>query len=409
MQGADRASRSTPPPRCPHCGQEQSSEGAEHRCARAPTSPGTASTTTEPAPDRRRVRDALIGRIIDGRYEIVARIGRGGMGAVYRSQHVQLGSPFAVKVLLHPQREQERARFLQEARIASRIRHPNTVAIVDYGLLPEGQPFLVMEYLDGSTLGGLLADGPLPYDRACRIAIQIAHGLHAVHKKDVVHRDLKPDNVFVLQEEGRPDFVKIVDFGIAKAPLDQRAQALAEAQASEPSAATATTSVRSSGLADRSSASVGQGTAPSFLSTAAGDPSVDPLAATAAAAGASTADPSEGSGAAPSPRPVSTVPAHARTQPWEILGTPYYLSPEQAKGDPVDGRADQYALGCILFEMLTGQVPFEAETLPALLYLHLFEPPPPLRIPPPLPAPPSPLPQIIHRMLAKSAAALACA
>jgi predicted Ser/Thr protein kinase len=218
------------------------------------------------------------------------------MGVVFKAHHTVLDKPLAVKVMLQPQDEAARKRFLQEAKLASQVAHPNIIDIVDFGVLTTDQPFLVMEWLSGKTLGDLVADGPLPFARACMIAAQIARGLHAVHERGIIHRDLKPANIFVLPGDKGMDLVKIVDFGIA-----------------------------------------------------------------------TTIDPGDGS-----------RPASARlTSPGMVLGTAEYMSPEQAQGLRTDHRVDQYALGCILFEMLTGHVPFEAPTPAATMLMHLTKRPVP--------------------------------
>ena len=151
------------------------------------------------------------------------------MGVVYKARHKILNNIVAVKVLLKPGTEIDQRRFLQEAQLASKINHPNTVYISDFGVLPDGKSFLVMEYMEGPTLTALLRKQKkhqLDLLRACRIAIQIAQGMQVVHDKGIVHRDLKPDNIFVLDHttstakasagDKAQDFVKIVDFGIAK-------------------------------------------------------------------------------------------------------------------------------------------------------------------------------------------------
>ncbi len=248
--------------------------------------------------------DRFVGNIIDGRYKVEAKLGEGGMGIVYAARHAIIDKRVAIKVLKHEAAEDETAgqRFTQEARSASKIGHANIVDITDFGATPDGSPYFVMEFLEGRTLGQLLAAGPLEPARAIRIAAQIARGLNAAHKKGIVHRDLKPDNVFLVERDGQQEFVKIVDFGIAKLQTDPNAQRL--------------------------------------------------------------------------------------TQAGMVLGTPEYMSPEQATGKETDYRVDEYALGCILYEMTTGEVPFRGTTSSGTLTKHVFEqlvPPsrrrPDLRIP----------------------------
>jgi hypothetical protein len=174
--------------------------------------------------------DRLVGQTLDGRYRIERKIGEGGMGVVFAARHTVIERPLAIKVL---KREVARdlatiKRFVQEAKAASRIGHPNIVDVTDFGTTPDGMTYSVMEYVDGLTLSqAIRAGAPMAPARALPIVAQIARALGAAHGKGIVHRDLKPENVFLLNRDGRTDFVKIVDFGIAKVtPLDE-AQAAA--------------------------------------------------------------------------------------------------------------------------------------------------------------------------------------
>jgi tRNA A-37 threonylcarbamoyl transferase component Bud32 len=240
----------------------------------ATKSQAMAALAAEEAPE-----DTLVNTLLLGRYEITRKIGQGGMGAVYEATHKLIGKRMAVKVLLdkYAQKDQIVARLEQEARLASSIGHEHIIDITDFGTTADGRTFVVMEFLDGESLGATLARvGRLDEQRAIRIGHQIASALGAAHKKGVVHRDVKPDNVFLLSRRGK-DFVKVVDFGISKAmrPEDESGN---------------------------------------------------------------------------SPR---------LTQTGMVLGTPLYMSPEQARGDEnLDHRIDVYALGVILYEMVTGEVPF---------------------------------------------------
>ncbi len=163
--------------------------------------------------------DRLVGETLDGRYLVQRKIGEGGMGVVFSVKHAVIERPLAIKVL---KREVMRdsaviQRFIQEAKAASRIGHPNIVDVTDFGKTPDGMTYSVMEYVDGTTLSKVIKTAaPLPAERAVRIGSQIARALAAAHAKGIVHRDLKPENVFLIDRDGRPDFVKIVDFGIAK-------------------------------------------------------------------------------------------------------------------------------------------------------------------------------------------------
>jgi len=240
--------------------------------------------------------DPRIGSVLGGRYRIVKVLGAGAMGVVYRGEHVHMKKAVAVKILHRHMTTLPEvvARFEREAVAAGRIEHPNVAAATDFGKLEDGSFYLALEYVEGKSLASLIRQGPLPSLRVLLIARQIAEGLGAAHAADIVHRDLKPDNVMLIEREGFPDFVKLLDFGIAKVPL-----------------------------AD----GVGQ----------------QPL-----------------------------------TQIGTIFGTPEYMSPEQAQGHSVDQRADLYALGVMLFEMLTGKLPFDADDVVVLITRHVTQPPPPL-------------------------------
>ena len=261
--------------------------------------------------------DSLTGLVLDQRYRLEAHIGSGGMGVVYRATHVHIDKPFAIKVLRpeHADAIDLVKRFLLEARSASRIKHPNVVDISDFGELPDGSAYYVMEFLDGHTLAYEIDhNGKLVPERAVTTAIQAAQGLAAAHRCDVIHRDLKPDNVFLtLSPLGDGETVKLLDFGIAK--------------------------IR--GKTTRLTA-----------------------------AGA-------------------------------VVGTPEYMSPEQAQGVDVDIRSDLYALGVILFEMLTGMVPFRGDSVMATLTMQMFDAAPALQqVDPRLAVLPN-IERVMSRLLAK--------
>ncbi len=159
--------------------------------------------SASPGKSREAEPDPLINTVLGERYRVERRLSQGGMGVVYRARHVVLDSALAVKVLLKPQSAEDQRRFLQEAKLASLIQHPNTVQIIDFGVLPSGQSYLVMELLRGRTLASELRPGPLDPLRVCRIGKQIAHGLQTVHDQGIVHRDMKPDKVPIERKQQR--------------------------------------------------------------------------------------------------------------------------------------------------------------------------------------------------------------
>jgi tRNA A-37 threonylcarbamoyl transferase component Bud32 len=242
-----------------------------------PTSLGDTDAGTPPPRPARAAE--LVGVTLSGRYLITRKVGQGGMGAVYEATHMLIGKRVAVKVLLekYAQREAIVQRLEQEARLASSCQNEHIIDITDFGSTEDGRTFVVMEYLEGESLSECLArETRLPEQRILQITSQAASALAAAHAKGVVHRDVKPENLFLLRRKDQ-DFVKVVDFGISK-------------------------SLRASDEAEEQ------------------------------------------------PR---------LTQTGMVLGTPLYMSPEQARGDDeLDARVDIYALGVIMYEAATGRVPF---------------------------------------------------
>jgi serine/threonine protein kinase/tetratricopeptide (TPR) repeat protein len=185
----------------------------------APTAPPrAASAPLTPQPDQPSGA-YFVGRTIGGRYRMMRVIGEGGMGTVYAGEHIEIGKSFAVKIL-HPAYSRQRdlvERFRREARAASRIGHPNIIDVTDFGTTEEGCAYFVMEQLDGIDLADVLShERRLDPTRACQIAIQICRALEAAHAAGVIHRDLKPENIFLVARDGQADFVKVLDFGIAR-------------------------------------------------------------------------------------------------------------------------------------------------------------------------------------------------
>jgi serine/threonine-protein kinase len=206
---------------CRTCGQTLDAAGACIACGAtflADVDVAVDVSRAQPKPVQQGA-DALIGRTVIGQYVIRSRIGDGGMGAVYRAEQTTVGRDAAIKVL-HPQLSASRdvaERFQQEARAASQLNHPNVVTIYNYGAMEDGTLFLAMEFLDGTNLKDLVTkSGPLAPERAVKIAKQIAESLDEAHRRGIVHRDLKPHNVMLVERGQQTDFVKVLDFGLAK-------------------------------------------------------------------------------------------------------------------------------------------------------------------------------------------------
>ena len=264
------------------------------------------------------VADPLVGQVLDGRYAVEKKVGSGGMGTVYRGVQTAMERSVAIKVLLPScaASPDQVARFMAEARTASQLLSPNTVTIHDFGRAPDGRLYLVMEYLAGRSLTELVeTEGALPWRRALHIVRQAATSLQEAHAKGFLHRDIKPDNIMLVELNNDPDFVKVLDFGIAKS-LNEAAKRL----------------------------------------TATG----------------------------------------------AVLGTPTYMSPEQARDDGLDARSDLYSLGVVLFEALAGRPPFVAETPMSVLLKHCTEEPPDLATLSPDAEVPPPLQALLASLLAKS-------
>jgi serine/threonine-protein kinase len=242
-------------------------------------------------------KDPLVGKTINGRFQIFARLGRGGMGKIYKALQSPLNRVVALKVL-NPDYAGDRdplflRRFYLEASSASKLTHPNTITIFDYGYCEEEDIFFIaMEYLQGSTLAKVMRrDGPFDAERVIHISSQICKSLREAHSHGIIHRDLKPENIIVLDDREEVDFVKVLDFGLVK-----------------------------------------------FFGE---DHSVEDL-----------------------------------TKTGLFMGSPRYASPEQIKNAQPDPRSDIYSAGIIMYQMLTGQVPFDDENSVAIILKHLNEAPP---------------------------------
>ena len=250
------------------------------------------------AEDTLEQRDRWVGAILASRYRIDRKIGEGGMGAIYAGEHILIKRPVAIKVL-HAQFADDpeiSARFHQEAQAVNAIGHPHLVEVTDMGRLDDGGTFIVLELLDGQDFARLIeSEGPLSIGRAVGILIQVCDAVAAAHEMGIVHRDLKPENIFLTRRGDDCDFVKVLDFGIAKLMDGPDRQNL------------------------------------------------------------------------------------GMTRTGVVMGTPYYMAPEQAASSRrVDGRADLYSLGVILFYALTGQHPFDDVSYPRLLVKVQTAPPPPV-------------------------------
>jgi tetratricopeptide (TPR) repeat protein len=257
------------------------------------------------------------GTVVDSRYRIIEPLGSGGMGIVYRAQHVHIRREVALK-LLHPamgRYQQIGERFEREAYAIGKLDQPNCVTVQDFGQLEDSSLYLAMELVRGASLDELIDPAaPMPYPRVFHIARHVLAGLSHAHAAGIVHRDIKPENIILTERTNDPDFAKILDFGLAKLLGDNDEKELTQAGTS--------------------------------------------------------------------------------------FGTPTYIAPEQAVGDPLDGRADLYALSIVMYELLSGSPPFEAKDKLSVLAMHTGQPVPPL--PPRLGVPPA-VEAVIRKGLAKRA------
>jgi len=269
-----------------------------------------------------RPQDPFIGKeILNGQFQVLQKIGSGGMGSVYKSLQKDMNRMVAVKIL-HPKlanRSDLVSRFRREARAMSQLTHPNTVRVFLYGELEEGSLYIVMEYLDGKNLNQMVrTEGAFQMQRALPILIQVCGALEEAHRAGIIHRDLKPENIFLCQQGGIKDFPKVLDFGLAKMTERQM-------------------------------------------------------------------------------RPGSVI----LTQEGMVFGTPEFMSPEQAQGKSLTPASDLYSLAVILYEVLTGKLPFDARNAMDFLQLHVTGQPVPLNRRVPGKVFPELLERILDRALAK--------
>lgn len=244
----------------------------------------------------------LIGQTLFGGYEVVEKLGEGGMGAVYLAQQASIGQSIALKILRSraTRSDESVARFHREAKVIGMMTHPNIVRVLIFGRLKD-LLYMAIEYVDGDELQERMEQGLLSEVQIIKIMKQTLSALAEAHDLGIIHRDLKPENILLTNFRGEPDFVKILDFGIAKI-LEENEY---------------------------------------------GD--------------------------------SNTIDEMPLTQTGIVYGTPYYLSPEQARADELDTRTDIYSLGCILYELMTGQKPFDGKTASEVVRMQAFEDPTPAR------------------------------
>ncbi len=308
------------------------------------------------------ILNGLIGETIDGKYCVERLLGEGGMGAVYLATHVGTERPVALKVLAPRLMDDEEfvERFRREARAAGRLRHPNIVNVTDFGIADfrhEGAiAYLVMEVLDGQSLAEYIAKGyerPLPW--VADVVEQIALAVDEAHRNGVIHRDLKPGNIWLVPNGRGEHIVKVLDFGLAKLRgVDENGIA------GEIAASSATTSIVPMSLEDATPtlalpSAPGQRRAQAF----GGWKSAARMTRVASRDTLAGNPPSE---------------AEGLTRYGSVLGTPHYMSPEQCRGERVDGRSDVYSLGVIAYEMITGRPPFTGD-VDTLVSQHLSRTP----------------------------------
>ena len=326
--------------------------------------------------------ERYVGQVLDEKYRLERLLGQGGMGAVYLATHLGTGRYVALK-LIAPQfmrNEEFVERFKREARAAGRLRHPNVVDVTDFGFSGEGVErvaYLVMEYLDGCTLSDVLAEEErLPLYWVVDILEQVCAAVHEAHQQGIIHRDLKPDNIW-LEPNGLGGYrVKVLDFGIAKLAEASNA-ALPATQISQGADEAPTLTPSSAPIALAAAAGVGEPRQAPVVAIADLEtetllqPSIQSEEDVRATRGVEDGDRTrlfdqEGKLTAGAGRPTTdafhTAAATGLTRVGAILGTPFYMSPEQCRGETLDARSDIYSLGIIAYQMLSGTPPFTGET-----------------------------------------------
>ena len=270
---------------CPKCNAVNPAETSF--CSKCGTAIGSSGSG-----DR---QDPFIGTFVGERFLVKRQLGEGGMGVVYEAEQTAMDRKVALKVL-HPHLNDDElyVRFQREAAASSKLEHPNIITVYDFGRTENESLYIAMEFIDGHSLDDdIKQNGAMPWDRACSIGTQICSALRNAHEKNIIHRDMKPENVMLCKRGDETDFVKVLDFGIAKLMDDGE-----------------------------------------------------------------------------------TDQQKALTKTGMVFGTPQYMSPEQVRGEKLDARSDIYSVGIIIYEMLTGKLPFNADTPMGLLTKHLIDVPP---------------------------------
>jgi eukaryotic-like serine/threonine-protein kinase len=275
-------------PACAHCGATLDAQARFcTSCGEARSGPSHTAVLADP----------VLGRVVVEKYRVEEMLGEGGMGRVYRATQLSLDKTICLKLLRRELADdpETKARFHREARAASRLNHPNSIQVIDFGSSAQGELYLAMEYVRGRDLQQVLTtDFPLDEARIRHVMAQVLDALAEAHEQRVIHRDLKPENIMLTRHREDPDWVKVLDFGIAQIQ--------------------------------------------------------------------------------------ETGPEQARlTRAGLVCGTPEYMSPEQARGEPLDARSDLYSAGVILYHLATGALPFQSDTPLGFVAKHLTEVPPPPR------------------------------